>query len=230
MNNTKLVFMTLLLAALSFSTLQAQIGVRGGVNLASVFLDSDEQGIEDIKNTSILTPTVGVYFPIKITDFFAIQPEVSFIQKGGIRTFERPDIGRSVEETTRLNYLEIPVMAKYYIGDETRFFVEGGPFAGIALNGRKDFIVTDPSLEQPMESSADIVFGDIDIDNITDDEHAKRVDYGANVGVGAIFGKVMVNVRYGLGFNNLLDNDINANNDNKVLRTRGLALTAGFEF
>lgn len=225
MNNTKLVFMTLLLAALSFSTLQAQIGVRGGVNIASIFLDSDEQGIEDIKNSSILTPTVGVYFSIKITDFLAIQPEVSYIQKGGIRNFERPDIGRSIEETTRLNFLEIPVMAKYYIGEDTRFFAEAGPFAGITINGKRDYIVEDASLEEPMESTVDIVF-----DNKESEEYAKRIDYGANVGIGAIFGKVMVNLRYGLGFNNLLDNDINATNDNKVLRTRGLSFTAGVEF
>ncbi len=225
MNNTKLVFITLLLAALSFSTLQAQIGVRGGVNLASVFLDSDDQSIEDIKNTSILTPTAGVYFPIKITDFLAVQPEVSYIQKGGIRNFFNNVQMYDIKETTRLNFLEIPVVLKYYIGDETRFFVEGGPSAALAINGKKDYVVTGSGLEAPVESSVDIVF-----DNKESEDYARRFEYGATVGAGAIFGKVMVNLRYGLGFNNLLDNDVDATNDNKVLRTRGLSLTAGFEF
>lgn len=225
MNNIKFVFATLLLAAISFSTLHAQIGVRGGINFASVFLDGNEQDIEDIKNTSILTPTGGVYFPIKITDFFAIQPEISFIQKGGIRNFNNAVENFEIEETNRLNFLEIPVMAKYYLGDDTKFFVEAGPFAAIALNGRKDYVVNGTNLEEPVESSVDIVF-----DNKNSEEYAKRFEYGAAAGIGAIFGKVMVNLRYGLGFNNLLDNDIDAANDNKVLRTRGLSLTAGFEF
>lgn len=225
MNKTKLVFMTLLLAALSFSTLQAQIGVRAGVNVASVFLDGNEQDLEDIKNTSIFTPTAGVYFPIKITDYFAIQPEISFIQKGGVRNFFNNVQNYDIEEATRLNFLEIPVVAKYYIGDGTRFFVEGGPSAAIAINGRRDYVVTGSGLEEPVESSVDIVF-----DNKDSEEYAKRFEYGATVGAGAIFGKVMVNLRYGLGFNNLLDNDVDATNDNKVLRTRGLSLTAGVEF
>ncbi len=217
--------MTLLLAALSFSTLQAQIGVRGGINVASVFLDGNEQDLEDIKNTSIFTPTAGVYFPIKITDFLAIQPEVSFIQKGGIRNFFNNVTSYDIEETTRLNFLEIPVLAKYYFGDKTRIFVEGGPFAALAINGKRDYTVTGASLEAPVESSVDIVF-----DNKDSEEYAKRFEYGATVGAGAIFGKVMVNLRYGLGFNNLLDNDVDSTNDTKVLRTRGLSLTAGFEF
>lgn len=224
MNNTKLVLMTLLFAALSFSTLQAQIGVRGGINAASVFIESSDQEISDIKNTSIITPTVGVYFPLKITDDFAIQPEISFIQKGGIRNFVNTALS-NVEETTRLNFLEIPVLLKYYIGDETRFFVEGGPFGALAINGKKNYAVTLIGIEAPVETSTEIVF-----DNEDSEEYAKRFEYGATVGVGAIFGKVMVNLRYGLGFNNLLDDDIDSTNDNRVLRTRGLSLTAGFEF
>jgi len=228
MNNTKLVFMTLLLAALGFSTLQAQIGigVRAGINLASTVLEGDQQDIESIKNATILGPTVGLYLPLRITDDFAIQPEVSFIQKGGVRTYEKPAIGRSVEEKTRMNYLEIPVLAKYYFGNETRFFVEAGPFAGIALSGKKKFVVEDPSLEGPLESSADISF-----DNKNSDEYAKRVDYGANIGVGAVFGKVLVNLRYGLGINNLLDDDAdNSNDTTPVMKTRGVTIAAGFEF
>jgi len=225
MNNTKLVFMTLLLAALSFSTLQAQIGVRGGVNLASVFLDGNEQDLEDIKNTTILTPTVGVYFPLKITDFFAIQPEVSFIQKGGVRNFTNKVQLLDIEETTRLNFLEIPVMAKLYLGDETKFFVEGGPFAALAINGKRDYAVSGAGTEGIVESSVDMVF-----DNKESEDYAKRFEYGASVGAGMLFGKIMVNLRYSLGFNNLLDDDVDSTNDSRVLRTRGLSLTAGFEF
>ena len=71
----------------------------------------------------------------------------------------------------------------------------------------------------------------VNYDNSSAKDRQKRFDYGGQVGAGVSIGKLFLDVRYSLGFNNLLDSDANNNNDNSAyLRTRGLGVTIGYMF
>ncbi len=207
------------------SAIQAQIGLKAGVNFASLSQSPQENTLGDYSSKSILGLQAGIVAEIKLLDFLAIQPEFLFIQKGGKSEYVINEDNKTVTSVV-YNYVEIPVLAKLKLGNTEGeglgFYIVGGPFAGFALNGKGETELTILGLTTKSE---------FDIDYSDENNDEKRIDWGASFGAGISIGHFFVDARYNLGFNNLLDNDANNNNDDKpYLRTRGIGLTAGFLF
>jgi opacity protein-like surface antigen len=104
----------------------------------------------------------------------------------------------------KLNYINIPVLAKFYITKQ--FTVEGGPQLGFLVSAKSD--------------------GHDSKDNF------KSVDTGFNFGAGYNFtDNVSVNLRYTVGLSNIADYDVNDTDEYyDSPKNSVLALTLGYKF
>jgi len=214
-----IIFLTFLLNLCS-----AQVGIKAGVNLATLVFENEEESFENLSDNSVTGFLAGVFFPIPISDNFELQPELLFIQKGNKSSYDLSLLSQKVESRTFYNYVELPVIAKFIFGPEiARIYVSGGGFAGLSINGKQELETTNTTTNTTTESVRDFDF--------SDEDERKRLNYGASLGAGAKLGKIVVDLRYTIGLNNLLDNDANNNNDNNLqLMTRGLAASIGIQF
>lgn len=207
-----------------FTTLHAQVGIKAGVNLSTIVEENEEVSKEDFDNKSIVGPVLGLTFDLSVNDVFSIQPEVYYSQSGGKNTYNV--LGSVSKSVYRINYIEVPILAKLKFGNSggegVGFYVAAGPWAGFALNGKYEFTT---------EVDGDIIFQNKEDFTFDDEDNAKRLNYGLSGAAGLMFGQLAIDLRYNYGINNLIDNDEDNNNDNKpILQTRGLALTLGYSF
>lgn len=146
---------------------EIKFGVKAGLNLA--FITGD--------NTEDFTPNtdfhVGVMAEWKVSDKFSLQPELIYSGQGA-------DTNIDSEGRVALNYLNIPLIGKYYVTE--RLSLEAGPQIGFLLSSKggsinyKDFL--------------------------------KSTDFGANIGVGyKLDNGLNFGARYNLGLTNILDVD-----------------------
>ena len=137
----------------------------------------------------------------------------SFGQTRNVTEFEDfdPIVGsKNIDVNLRFEYLTIPVNIKYYVDTQKRFFVNGGPFAGILLNSNS-FVDGNKSSEK---------------------EFIKPLDFGLNLGVGTLI-KITENqnlnleLRHNLGLSNV--SKVRTINDNG-LKTNSFNLIANWQF
>ncbi len=147
---------------------QTRFGVKGGLNLSN-WAGGD---VEDTK--SLVGFHVGGFAEIKIIEKLAIQPELLFSTQG-----TKIDGGSFFGDfDVKTNYLNIPVLAKYYIVE--KFSVEAGPQLGVLLSAK------------------------VDGEDVKDS--FKTVDFGFNLGAGYHFTEnVSLNLRYTIGLSPLSD-------------------------
>jgi hypothetical protein len=202
----------------------AQLGIKGGFQLATVKEEDENINQNDLEKHAIVAPVVGLTLDLAVTDHFSIQPEFLYAQSGGRNTYFV--LGTETESTYRINYLELPVLAKIKIGNTVEeggvgFHIAAGPWIGLAMNGKNTIITTVSGNE----------FKNVEEFTFDDEDNAKRTNFGIIGAAGINFGRLSFDLRYNYGLNNLLDDDADNTNDNKpVLQTRGLALTLGFVF
>lgn len=165
--------------AISSNAQDRRMGVKGGLNLSNLYVDN----IDD--ENARVGFHAGVYGQIFSTDAFAIQPELLYTTKGSETEF-----GGLIDQTVRfnLNYLELPVLAVFKLGDAAEIHV--GPYFGYLLSAN---VETDGDLG----GSTD----ELDRDNF------RSTDIGLTGGFGLNFGAVQVGARYNFGLSKLADSD-----------------------
>lgn len=199
---------------------------------------SDEYGWDtDFSSGTGFSFGVGYSIPVGLigSGAFSVQPEFTFIQKGfktalsGEINIGEPYYDFILSQHIKLNYLEVPVLAKIEFGTPTaKFSFIAGPSFGYALGGKtKGTLTLDDGYETYKEkANGKIKFGDQpDDEYFTNDIYIdNRTDIGLQVGAGVtLHNKVVFEVRYGLGFTNLSDDDDSANR--AVQFTVGVPLT-----
>lgn len=190
----KIILSAIAIMAFAFSNAQeTRFGVKGGLNLSTVVGG-------DVENTkSLVGFHVGGFAEIHIVEKFYIQPELLFSAQGTKvdGPFEDGDI--------KLNYLNIPVVAKYYIVDK-KFNVEAGPQLGVLLSAKAE--------------------GE-DIKDFT-----RSVDFGFNIGAGYSFtDNLSVGLRYTIGLSPISDNDIDNSDDYyNSAKNSNLQLSLAYKF
>jgi outer membrane protein W len=164
----KRITLTLLgLVAFSTSALAQQevkFGPKAGINLANLSGD-----VED--NKMLIGFHVGGFAEIKFNDKFAIQPEIVYSAQGTKMEYSETIMGitATAEADTKLNYINVPIMAKYYVAPS--FAIEAGPYVGFLM-----------SANSKGSSSAAGMTADFDED-IKDELNS--IDFG--LGIGASF-------------------------------------------
>ncbi|NRT15298.1 opacity protein-like surface antigen [Flavobacterium sp. 28A] len=118
------------LLAMSFSAHAqlAKIGIKGGLNYANI------NGSE-IQTDAITSYHVGLVAELKLTEKFAVQPELLYSTQGA--TYKNA----LTEFKNELGYLAIPVLAKVYLNKTIS--LELGPQASFLLSEKNDFDIKD---------------------------------------------------------------------------------------
>lgn len=99
---------------------EIQIGAKAGLNLSTIQPDLPDPATR----TSL---HLGGVIEIPLSDTFSIQPELLYSSQGAK---DKSDD----DEVIKLDYLTLPLMAKYYLGDALS--VEAGPQFGILLSAQ----------------------------------------------------------------------------------------------
>ncbi|MDY0090170.1 MAG: porin family protein [Flavobacteriaceae bacterium] len=183
-----------ILAVVAFGTANAQdikFGAKAGLNISNLTGDT-----EDTK--SKIGFHLGGVIEIKITDKFSVQPELLFSTQGAKYEESESFGGESYkyETTMKLNYLNIPIMAKYYVAEN--FSILAGPQVGFLMSAKADWEET-YSFGGTTESDS----GEEDVKDFY-----KGIDFGLNLGLGYDFTEnIFVEARYNLGLSNIADVD-----------------------
>ena len=137
---------------------EIKIGAKIGYSLGKLSSTTDNIYTQDYKSTKGIDWGLIIEFPI--SEQFSVQPEINFTMRGGKRSGLQPLtnnelsdqlnqflplIGKPLitnenplyadfDNESDLNYLEIPVLAKYGWGSDIRFYLEAGPYLGFLLS------------------------------------------------------------------------------------------------
>jgi long-subunit fatty acid transport protein len=186
-------------AFMSVSAQETRFGVKAGANLSTFGGDA-----EDAK--SLVGFQVGGFAEIKLTDKFAIQPEVLFSTQGAKE--EGSDLFGSYENKVTLGYLNIPVMAKYYVAE--KFSVEAGPQIGFLLSAKSKFEAGGESEKTDVKDAYE------------------SIDFGVNFGAGYDFTEnLSVGLRYNLGLSNIAKTE---DGEDFKMNNSVFSLSVGYKF
>ena len=195
-----------IVAVLAFGFANAQevkFGAKAGLNVSTLTGDVNDA-------SSRVGFHVGGFAEIKLSDKFSVQPELLYSAQGA--KFETSGAGFSEEDKFNLAYLNVPVMAKYYVAE--KFSLEAGPQIGFLLSAKNDFSYSD---------SGESESGKVDIK-----DGFKSIDFGVNFGAGYDFTEnLSVGVRYNLGLSNIAEKV--EGSDAKV-KNSVFSLSVGYKF
>lgn len=154
---------------------------------------------------------IGGFAQLDFVGPFALQPEVLYIQKGASQ--EADVQGTTLTGTTKLDYIEIPVLVKFQLP-------VGGVFSPNLIAG--------PTLGFNVTAEAELEGGgQSETEDVSDS--VSTTDFGLALGAGADFGLVVgtlsVDLRYGFSLASIDDTE-----EDQSVRNRGFMITAGFAF
>ncbi len=182
--------------SLTVCSLHAQnvtFGAKAGVNFAT--LNGDDAEDADSRTSF----HIGATAEFSLSDTFSIQPELLYSGQGFTES------GTNYEGTGKMDYLNLPIMAKFYVAEGLS--LEVGPQVGFLLSAK----------------------GEIKDDGETEEydfkDNVKSVDFGANFGVGyKLDSGINFGFRYNLGLMSV------AEEDSDDLKNSVLQLSVGYNF
>ena len=117
------------------------IGLRTGVTFANAAFDDDTRDFDTKTATGY---SLGLLVPLYLSDNFAVQPELSYVQKGFRREFPAR-LGGELEAYT-FSYYELPILLRGSFGtNNLKFYFQAGAAFGYAGSGEVEVagIITD---------------------------------------------------------------------------------------
>ena len=131
----------------STSTSGVKIGLRAGINVA----DLNGDAVNSFTNLAGYVPNgavtkstrpgfyAGIYATLPIAPGFAIEPGITYAEKGAVLTGTLPFpaldfLNAKVTGTARLAYVDVPVLAKVYL--TPGFYLYAGPQASFLVSGK----------------------------------------------------------------------------------------------
>lgn len=167
--------LALALALVFSSNAQISFGAKAGVNFAKL--------TGDIANAKSRTSFVfGAMAEIPITEKFSFQPELLYSSQGA--KGEETDFDGTYKEELKFDYLNLPLMAKYYVAEN--FSLEVGPQIGFLLSAKEEYDYPDESGSEDVKDSLE------SIDFVLNFGLGYKLDNGLNFGA-----------RYNLGLSNI---------------------------
>ncbi|MCK5075772.1 MAG: PorT family protein [Calditrichia bacterium] len=161
-------FMVVMLSSMGFS--QISYGITCGVNMSKFTGD-----VKDIDPSFKAGIAGGVVAEVGLLGL-SVAPEVLFVMKGS--KFKLND----VEYSSKYNYIEVPVLARYYIPSIViKPFITAGPYYSMLLSANEKYTINGNSKE----------------DDVKDTMESQ--DFGLKVGVGIKLSKLTVMARYSMG-------------------------------
>ena len=219
----KLTFIFVFILALLQLPTSAQnsIGVKAGYNLTN----ATANGVADFLPSPKIIDNyfVGITYERPLYGNLHFAPEFNYSSKGfairesvDLNLFE-VDIPLGITVVTRSKYIDAPLLLKYYAGNKTKFYIEGGPYIGYALNAQ---------LKEKVNFLFDINIAQQDLD-LSKDLY-NRWEIGGVVGAGISIpveqSNFNVGIRYQQAFSDMLDDPI----IDVRLRNYGIGINAGW--
>ncbi len=195
--------------AISFANAQdVKYGAKAGLNISSA--TGDTQIFGDLSSKVGLQ--LGGFAEIKISDKFSIQPELLYSAQGAkSKYFEVDGLDTyTYKDTQKLAYLNIPVMAKYYVAEG--FSLEAGPQLGFLLSAE---IEENETFE-----------GETTTTSTDNKDDFNSTDFAFNLGAGYdVAENINLGIRYSIGLSNVLKNSgpLSVSNSN-------FAFAVGYKF
>lgn len=201
---------------------QATFGLRGGANLSNLS--------GDLRNESQFNNKIGFHGGIILNygivgDFFSIQPEVLYSNKG----FKNADVeytnllGQEIRRTGKVNYnyIDVPVLAKINAGP---LYFEGGPQASYLVGVNNQ---TSTYRNGTLDNSQTSMQG-------TDGLNKFELGYAAGIGFGAARG-ISIGVRYNGSFtdfakdapDNYFEGELRNARHSNIMLTLGFMIPSG---
>lgn len=204
-------------------------GVRAGVNSMSYGGDA---GDNVSSSTGFL---IGGFATLDFGAPVLVQPELMYIQKGAKQ--ESSAFGATITNNETLNYIELPILAKYQIpagGLSANVFA--GPSIGFNIGGTASTECSgfpNDTARDEAGCGEEKDFGDLSKDE--DGFEISSTDFGLVFGAGVDFGlsagTVSVDVRYQFGLTNTRSYISEFPSEEQVsLPNQGFIITAGFAF
>ena len=178
-----------------------EVGIRAGVNVATLANDVDGRGAASDPRLGIVA---GAFVTWPMLSWLQLQPEVLYSSKGG--KVDEPGIDARVV----LDYVDIPLLARFSPGafGTTRFYVVGGPAFAVRVRARTRTVFSGST--EDMDISEDV----------------ERTDLGIVIGGGFDRGRLVLDARYTYGLR-----DVDARPDDAVeVRNRAFTMTVGWTF
>lgn len=170
---------------------QVSFGVKAGLNLSK--LTSEYEGESETSDNRI-SAAFGGFMNYQLSDKFSIQPELLISMEGGKNEIsESGQTGSySSENTTKITFLNIPVMLKANIANG--LFLEAGPQLGFKMSAKTEYETT--------TSTTGTKSGEEDIEDM------KSMNLGLGLGAGyEMENGLGFGLRYNLGLSNLYDGE-----------------------
>jgi hypothetical protein len=193
-----ILFVALAIFVIANSNAQINFGAKAGVNFATI--TGDDVDIFDGRTAF----HVGVVAEIVISETFSFQPELLYSAQGADYSDDE------FEGTFKLDYLNIPLMAKFYVGEG--FSLEAGPQVGFLMSAKDEYDFTGTAFKSEEEDIKEFV---------------KDIDFGINVGVGyKLEGGLNFGARYNLGLSDAND----SGDDSFTLKNSVIQAYVGYFF
>ena len=182
----------LLFSMVTINAQDVKFGAKAGVNFASITGDDTD----DLDGRTAFH--LGVVAEIPISEKFSFQPELLYSAQGASQKSSFDEFNYEVKEelTGKLDYLNLPLMAKFYVADG--FSLEAGPQIGFLLSAKADYEFSASGGGEDYSES----------DSIDLKDETKSIDFGANFGVGyKMESGLNFGIRYNLGLSNINDGE-----------------------
>ena len=132
-----------------------KIGLKGGLSLPSLADNSNNIYTQDFK--SYLSFETGIFATLEYNDLLSFQVEINYTVKGGERTGFQPIpaaqlegqlppdapipegtvLYANFENKSALEYIEVPLLAKFTIGKDWKVFGNFGPYFGFLVGANQ---------------------------------------------------------------------------------------------
>ncbi len=207
-NSKKLIFASLALSFMAFTTVQAQedatkFGIKGGVNFSNFYTDN-------VDDNNVLTGfNVGLFAKMPVSENISFQTEISYTGKGAELIYNYAIVKGTAQ--FKLNYIEVPLLLVVNLTQNLN--IHAGPYAAYLISSK----TTNKS------DSGSYNFED----NVNVDDF-NRFDAGLAGGVGLDLESVSFGVRYNYGLTKIGKDDANSNFTSPDAKNSVLSVYASF--
>lgn len=225
-------------------------GISGGISIPQLKSSGDNEISKDY--SSRIAATFGLFADLGITQQVSVKAAVNYAGQGGKRKGMQPlpvippllsqmlppgtMLYADFKNEAVLNYLEIPVTAKFTWGSGLKYYLNAGPYVGVLLNAAQK---TDGNSQLYLDKSATQPVGiqgqPLPSQSLKADTDIKKdintLNFGITGGIGIAYpvgssGEIIVDARGAYGLKTI-QKDTNANGKSN---TGALFLTLGYAY
>ncbi len=185
-----------------------EFGISAGPGYSVFFNQNPVQSPRNGKRPVFGSVAAGISYQYNFTKMIGLHIETNYERKGDIYYLNSSWDGNSTFNSSsaydRIDYVTVPVMARFTFGKHVRFFVNGGVYAGVTIAARR--VMNDTYYQPGSEGTFKQTSIKTDITN-----DVRSFDAGAAMGLGVLLpiGKVAaftVEARNNTGFINQTGN------------------------